>query len=85
MKFPKMNLESILEQLDVKWTLIILAILFITYIVGRSFLQLFSSLYGWIIIGLAVAVVLSPEFNIYLKDKINLYTLKFRGMSPETF
>lgn len=85
MKFPKINIESLLEELDVKWTIIILAFLFLTYIVGKTFLQLFTSLYGWIIVGLAIAILVSPELNLYMKDKINLYILKFRSMSTPSF
>lgn len=80
MNFPKINFDKIMEELDVKWTLIILGLLFLTYIVGKSFLQLFSSLYGWIIIVFAVAIIVSPEFNGFIKDKIMLLINKFRNM-----
>jgi uncharacterized membrane protein YczE len=80
MKFPKLNLEKIMEELDVKWTAIELLLLFITYIVGKSFLQLFTSVYGLIVIAFGVAVVVSPEFNKFVQEKIMLLVNKFRGM-----
>lgn len=77
--FSKFNLGQIIENLDIKWTLIILGVLFLTYIVGKSFLQLFSSLWEWIVIVFAIAIVLAPEFNVYVRDKIMLIILKARS------
>lgn len=83
MKFPKLNFEKILEDLDVTWASIEIGLLFLTYIVGKSFLQLFTSLYGWIIIVFGVAVVVSPEFNKFFKNKISTLVDKFQGRQSE--
>lgn len=77
--FPKINFERIIEELDVKWTAIFLVLLFFTYIVGKTFLVLFTSLYGWILVMLAIAIIVSPEFNAFLKEKILMVVDKFRN------
>lgn len=76
MAYP--NFKKIMEEVDAKWTSFILGLLSIVYFVGKSFLQFFSSVYGWIIIGIAIAIIVSPEINEYVKNKIMILVNKFR-------
>lgn len=80
MKFPKLNFEKLMQELNIQWILIELCSLLFIYIVGKSFLHLFTSLYGWILLAFSVAIVVSPEFNNFVKEKIMLMVNKFGNM-----
>lgn len=78
MAFPNFNYKKIMQEIDAKWTSFILGLLSVIYLVGKSFLQLFTSLYGWIIIAVAIAIIVSPEINSFVKKKIMKIVDKFR-------
>lgn len=81
MNFSLINLESLLAEIDVQWTIITLILLFAIYIVGKTFLEIFSSLYGWIIIAFGIAIVFSPELNALLRGKITYWITKLRNLA----
>jgi hypothetical protein len=82
MALPKFDFKKVMEEIDAKWTSLILGLLSLVYFVGKSFLQLFTSLYGWIIIAFAIAIIVSPEVNKFVKTKIMKVIDKFRKRAP---
>lgn len=78
MALPKLDFKKILDEIDAKWTSFMIGLLSLTYFVGKIFLQFISSIYVWIIIAVATALIFSPEFNAYVKNKIKKLMNKFR-------